>query len=338
MMYFKKKSFQVQPEDLQSTKNNFKASTYSAFKGLIFAMLSAVSYSITSVIVKHVKALDPDQLTLYRFIAMVAISLPETIKCGENPLGPRNLRFLLLMRGIFGGTSTYLSYISYRYLPLGDAAVILSSIPAFVTVTACIFLKEPCGVFQSVTIALSIIGILITTKLPSYLLGDSPNYTTENIYGLFGAIGTLFLRVGQTVLVRKAKSVHYAVMTFNFSCVAVVESVILIVLFGNLKWHHCDLQILYIILLGLFSYTTVFFITIALHCEFAGPVSTLRNAGNMVLAFLWQIFLFHNNPDYLTIVGAILVGISIILISLRRWVSSLSENSSQRKRLKWMLS
>ncbi|GIY76160.1 solute carrier family 35 member G1 [Caerostris darwini] len=168
-------------------------------------------------------------------------------------------------------------------------------------------------------------------------MGNSPGYTTENIYGLLAAIATLLFRTCEIIVIRKCKSAHYAIMMFNLGWVAVIESLILSVTIGNLKWHQCYMQGLYIIFLGFFSYGAPAFLSIALQCEFAGPVLTMRDAVTMVLAFIWQIFLFHDNPHYFTIAGAALVGLSVIFISLMKWVSSLSEDSSLRKRLKWIL-
>ncbi|GIY76158.1 solute carrier family 35 member G1 [Caerostris darwini] len=130
-MPFKKKSYQIQPKNLKSTESNSsKLRKLSVFKGLIFAMLSATSYSLTTVFVKEMKNLDPGQLSFYRFIAVFAISMPDAIKCGENILGPKDLRLLLLIRSILGTTGNYLSYVAYHYLPLGDAATILATLPS----------------------------------------------------------------------------------------------------------------------------------------------------------------------------------------------------------------
>ncbi|GIY20209.1 solute carrier family 35 member G1 [Caerostris extrusa] len=131
-------------------------------------MLSATSYSLTTVFVKEMKNLDPGQLSFYRFIAMFAISMPDAIKCGENILGPKDLRLLHLLRSILGTTGNYLSYVAYHYLPLGDAATILATLPVSVTITAWIFLKEPCGIFQSFITVITVLAISITTKLPFF--------------------------------------------------------------------------------------------------------------------------------------------------------------------------
>ncbi|XP_054707671.1 solute carrier family 35 member G1-like [Uloborus diversus] len=313
-----------------------KQNKFSVFKGLLLALLSGVFYSSAAVLVKQMKNLHPGQLAVYRFIAIFAFSLPESIHCQENLLGPKNLRFLLILRGIFGATNLFLNFLAFRYLPLGEAAVIIFSVPVFVTVAARIFLKEPCGIFQTITVVLTVIGIIFTTKIPLKLSGTTIIYTNELIYGLLAAVGSLLFSTCRFIVIRKVRSVHHAIIMFNFGWVAILETIILTVLIGDFRWHKCGLQSFYIILLGIFSYAGQTLLTIALQCEMAGPVSTMRAAADIVLAFVWQTFLFHDVPDTYSIAGAALVSISVIFVGVKKWVSSLSLDSASFKYLEWI--
>ncbi|CAL1302035.1 unnamed protein product, partial [Larinioides sclopetarius] len=169
-----------------------KSRKASLFKGLFFAMLSGVSFSIVSVIVKQMKNLHPGQLALYRLIATFVMTMPETVKIGQNPLGPPGFRFLLVLRGIFGGLGIFLNFIAFRYLGLGEASAIIFSSPVVVTIFAKIFFKEPCSTLQSIAVMLTVVGIIFTTKLPARLTEIHVEYTTEKIYGLLAAIFSLF--------------------------------------------------------------------------------------------------------------------------------------------------
>lgn len=280
--------------------------------------------------------LHPGQLSVYRFVGILALSIPQTVHCGENPFGPRDLRFLLVLRGIFGATNLFLNFLAFRYLPLGEAAVIIFSVPVFVTVAARVFLKEPCGIFQSVTVALTIIGIIFTAHLPSRLSGSPFVYTRDNVYGLLAAVASLVFSTCRFIVIRKIRSVHHAVIMFNFGWVAILETVSLTFLVGEFHEHDCGLQSFFIILLGFLSYAGQTLLTMALQCELAGPVATMRAAADIVLAFMWQTFLFKDIPDLFSIVGAVLVGFSVVFAGLRKWVSSLPDDSRCRKRLGWM--
>ncbi|XP_055927554.1 uncharacterized protein LOC129958856 [Argiope bruennichi] len=321
----------------QSRSDKVGTKTYFSWKGLLLATISAICYSIDAVFVKSIKNLHPIQLALYRFTALFCMCIPEVVKSGENLLGPKDVRFFIFLPGFLGGISIFLAYTSYRFLPLGESFIITSSIPIFVTFAAFIFLKEPCGVFQSFLVVFTVIGIIFTTKVPSRLIGTGVVYTTENIYGILAAIGSLFCRTCMMLSIRKAKKADHSVIMFNYSWISLVESLILLPVLTDFKIHECGIQWFYILVLGIINYAAQTFLTLSLKCEFAGPVSTIMSAVCIILAFLWQTFLFHDIPDYFTITGAVIVGLCIVLTSVRKWVSALSENSSQRQKLKWIM-
>ncbi|GFY58200.1 solute carrier family 35 member G1 [Trichonephila inaurata madagascariensis] len=330
--------------DLQNTSPPLKSSEkpkdskFTLFKGLLLGLFSGIFYSLVSVLVKDIKNVHPGQLSLYRFIAFLVCSMPQTVQRGENVLGPKKLRLILLIRGLFAGGHIFFNFISFRYLPLGEATAIAFSMPVFVTVAARVFLKEPCSTFQSVTVVLTVVGIAFTAKLPSRLMGDPVIYSKDTIYGILAAILALCFNTAQYICVRKVKSVHHAVLMFNFGLIAVVEVGLLTYLFGDFKWHYCGIQKWYIILLGILSYIGQTMVVIALQLEFAGPVSTMKAASDIILAFIWQTFLFNDPPDLFSIMGALLVGSSVAFVGITKWLMSFPEESSQRKKLKWLVS
>ncbi|CAL1297647.1 unnamed protein product, partial [Larinioides sclopetarius] len=281
-----------------------KSRKASLFKGLFFAMLSGVSFSIVSVIVKQMKNLHPGQLALYRLIATFVMTMPETVKIGQNPLGPPGFRFLLVLRGIFGGLSIFLNFIAFRYLGLGEASAIIFSSPVVVTIFAKIFFKEPCSTLQSIAVMLTVVGIIFTTKLPARLTEIHVEYTTEKIYGLLAAIFSLFFVSATNLCSRKARSVDPSIATFNFSWVGGLLTAFLTALLGNFQWPHCGIQRIYILLLALLSYGGQMLLVMAFQCEYAGPVATVRAAADIGPAFVWQIAIFHDVPDSYGIIGS----------------------------------
>ncbi|GFU25898.1 solute carrier family 35 member G1 [Trichonephila clavipes] len=338
-MKSRSKSFDLQevapPPDSSEKPEN---SRLALFKGLLLGLISGIFYSLVSVLVKDMKNLHPGQLSMYRFIALFVYSIPQTVQCGENALGPKKFRLILVIRGLLGGLYIFFNFMAFRYLPLGEATSIVFSLPVFVTVAARVFLKEPCSTLQSATVVLTVLGIAFTAKLPSHLMGNPVTYSKDTIYGLLAAMLALCCNTVQYICVRKAKSVHHSVLMFTFGVVAFVEVVVLTFLFGDFKWHYCGIQKWYIILFGLFSYTGQALLIIALQLEYAGPVSTMKSASDIILAFIWQTFLFHDPPDLFSIIGALLVGCSVAFVGFTKWLMSLPEESSQRKKFKWLVS
>ena len=108
-------------------------------------------------------------------------------------------------------------------------------------------------------------------------------------------------------------------------------------LFSNNFFHRYSLpktghECLLILTLMLFSFLGQILLTLSLQIEKAGPVSIVRSAVDIILAFIWQILLFKQVPDIWSISGAFIVTICVVLTSLRKWLLSMPEYSSIRMR------
>ena len=127
-------------------------------------------------------------------------------------------------------------------------------------------------------------------------------------------------------------SVNHFVIMFNFGWVAILETVSLTFINGGFKAPSCGIEQWLVILLGIFSFCGQMLLTLALKQENAGPVAVVRAATDIVLAFIWQIWFFNEIPDIYSISGAVLVSSCVVLISVRKWVMSLPEHSTIRKK------
>ncbi len=76
---------------------------------------------------------------------------------------------LLLLVGFFMSTGDCLGFYAVRNMPLGDYRMIAASLPVFVGVFGKLFLREACGIFQSVTMSLTLVGVFIVMKPPFVL-------------------------------------------------------------------------------------------------------------------------------------------------------------------------
>ncbi|PRD25546.1 UNVERIFIED_CONTAM: Solute carrier family 35 member G1 [Trichonephila clavipes] len=305
---------------------------FSLYKGLFYSSSSSVFFSLSSVIVKYVKDISPGELAVLRFVGILIFTLPLVIYSREDPFGPRKVRHLLIFRGLVGATSLFLRFVAFRYLPIADASVIIFSIPVFVAVLARIFLKEPCGFFHAFTVFLTLIGIILITKLPLILADEIASYSTSHYFGVGAALGSTIFGASVYVVIRKMTVVHHSVIMFNFGWVAILETVCLTFATGEFVAPTCGLEQWLVILLGIFSFCGQMLLTMALKTEHASPVAIVRAATDIVLAFFWQIWFFNEIPDVYSISGAVLVSSCVALISVRKWVMTLPEHSLIRKK------
>ncbi|KAH9413992.1 hypothetical protein DERP_012369, partial [Dermatophagoides pteronyssinus] len=181
-------------DDLESSQNfkknnNFHNETtmnhgcnFALYKGIFYSSLSSVFFSLSAVIVKYLKDIHPGQLAVSRFFGIFILTIPLIVYHDQNPFGPTELRPILIMRGIAGATSLFLRFIAFHYLSIADASVIIFSVPIFVSIFAWFYLKEPCGLFHTLTIIIAMIGLIMTTKLPIFFSSFNDNNQYYNYY------------------------------------------------------------------------------------------------------------------------------------------------------------
>ena len=152
------------PKLLSSIKWKFKR-CQCPYLGLVLATISSLFFSLCSVIVKWMVDVDPMELAACRFIGVLLPAIPIVIYRKEKPF-PKGKRFMLLLRSFVGTTGLMLSFYAFRHMPLADASVVVFSVPVFVAIFARLFLKEPCGLFNVITVILTLIGVVLITIPP----------------------------------------------------------------------------------------------------------------------------------------------------------------------------
>ncbi|XP_015787948.1 solute carrier family 35 member G1 [Tetranychus urticae] len=344
------------------------------YKGIVFSALSSIFFSMSSAIVKYLKNIHPGELALFRFIGIFILSVPLVFYHEENFLGPSDLRLFLVFRGIAGSTSLFLRFCAFRDLPFVDASVIIFTVPVVVTIFACVCLNEPCGLFQTFIVTLTMIGLCLTVRLPilveeegavfNHILNKMPNssyvpdinhqVSNQTIFnshgqqpgfnfseasylrGVLAGLSSTFFAASVYIILRRVKATHYSVIMFNFGMVAIFETALITTILDGFSIPSSSEEWILIIFLMLFSFLGQILLTKSLQMEQAGPVAIVRSATDIVLAFVWQIWFFNQTPDFWSVSGAFLVVLCIFLTSLRKWILSLPEHSMIKHRLKFV--
>ncbi|XP_047473925.1 solute carrier family 35 member G1-like [Penaeus chinensis] len=303
--------------------------------GLFMAVLSSLFFSLCSLIVKVLADVSPMELAVFRFVGILLPTLPLLIRRGDPPF-PRGRRLMLMLRGLVGATSLMLQFYAFRHMPLADASVIVFSVPVFVAVFARVFLGEPCGLFHGVVILLTLAGVILIARPPLLFGSLSDAYTTENWWGAAAAISGTVVAANVYVILRVLKGLHFSVIMTNFALVALVLTPLVSWFIGDGCVPRCGNERYLILAIGIFSFGGQILLTKALQLEQAGPVSIARTA-DVVFAFIWQAIFFQEFPDSLSLMGALLVTSCVFLTGLRKWVISLPETSSARRRLRCLM-
>lgn len=324
------------PKLLSSIKWKFKR-CQCPYLGLVLATISSLFFSLCSVIVKWMVDVDPMELAACRFIGVLLPAIPIVIYRKEKPF-PKGKRFMLLLRSFVGTTGLMLSFYAFRHMPLADASVVVFSVPVFVAIFARLFLKEPCGLFNVITVILTLIGVVLITRPPIIFNEMVPALASPNekvktdLWGAVAAFSATLFGANAYVLLRALKGLHFSVIMTNFGSFALVQTLLVSYLLGTLCIPKCGIDRILIVALALFSFGGQILLTLSLQLEQAGPVAIARSA-DIVFAFIWQILFFEEVPNMYSIGGAFLVTSSVILTGVRKWAVSLPDGSNLKRTL-----
>ncbi|EDW38010.1 GL12375 [Drosophila persimilis] len=293
------------------------------YLGIILATLSSLFFSLCSVIVKGLVDVNPMELAAFRFVGVLLPTIPILIYT-RQPVFPQGTRVILLMRCFMGTTGLMLSFYAFRHMPLADASVIIFSTPVFVAIFARAFLKEPCTMFNVITINITLVGVVLITR-PPFVFGETtppPDRTAD---------GQAIRHLGTPL-----KNLHFSVIMTNFGATALVYTLIVCASIGAVCWPSCGRDRWLVLVLGVFSFLGQILLTLSLQIEQAGPVAIARCA-DIVFAFIWQMIFFGETPNGYSLFGALMVISSVILTALKKWAMTLPRESSLRKRLRLIL-
>lgn len=243
--------------------------------------------------------------------------------CKHPFLAIKGERISIASRCIWGFISVGLSYSSFRLIPLADASTIVLSSPVYVSLVACIFLKEPCGVFQIVTIFFSIFGVVLISK-PTFIFGGADTYDIARIEGVSMAFVSSLAFAFAFISMRKIKQTPTAVVIFWFSLITIVASCVVLAVVDGFSLPDDLNSYLLFLAIGLCGVFGQLLLTIALKIEDAGPVSLARTI-DIVMAFIYQVNILDEQITLTSLIGALLICLCVILSALRKWYTAKPE-------------
>ncbi|KAK0654718.1 putative membrane protein [Lasiodiplodia hormozganensis] len=99
-------------------------------------------------------------------------------KVEHAPFGPREVRWLLALRGFGGFFGVFGMYYSLLYLPLSDATVITFLAPSLACFACSILIKEPFTRMEQVAAFISLFGVVLIARPTSLFSPSSPTSST----------------------------------------------------------------------------------------------------------------------------------------------------------------
>ncbi|MCO5230876.1 MAG: DMT family transporter [Chitinophagales bacterium] len=266
-------------------------------EGIILMALATLCFSLLSVCVKYIGHIPAHELIFFRGVITLALSYSH-IKSLKIPVFGNNKR-LLLARGFWGTAALTCFFFAVQKIPLATAATLQYTAPIFTAIFSIFYLKEKVSSTQWLFILLAMFGVVLINGIDG---------NVNLFYFVLAVLSGVFSGLAY-VIVRKLKSTdHPAVIVFYFPFIAVpIMSVW--TYFDWVKPNRNDW--IFIILIGVLTQLGQFLMTKALQKENAARATSVMFVGT-VNAFVFSIFLFNEHYNIYTVLGIIIVTLSVI--------------------------
>ncbi|HUS32285.1 MAG TPA: DMT family transporter [Kofleriaceae bacterium] len=278
-------------------------------RGVLYMTLSALGFSVMSVLVKlAAPRLPTGEIVLARALMTLVLSyvmVKRAVGSDGKPLSPWGVqRGKLVFRGLLGFSALGCYYIALARLPLADATTLHYIQPLITGVLAWWILDEKIGWAAAFAIACGVAGVVAVAH-PGIGTVDDP-------VGSLVAVASATLSSIAYVTVRQlSRTEHPLVIVFYFPLVATPLAI---------PWAAANFVMpdarAWLLLIGIGIATQIgqVFLTMGLTIERAGRATSVGYI-QICFALLWQLLLFEQTPALGTLAGAALIIGGTVVVS-----------------------
>ncbi|KAI0840361.1 hypothetical protein F5Y06DRAFT_238224 [Hypoxylon sp. FL0890] len=283
------------------------------------------------------------------FVRMLATTILGSLymwykKVPDFPFGRRDIRGLLVLRGLAGFTGLFCSYYSLSYLNIADATVITFLVPTMTAFICFIALREPFTVKEAIAGLIAFAGVLFIAR-PTFLfppheegqpedegtrlfMADQPKGIVPSVPAtpaqrslavLLAVIGTFAAASAYSAIRVIGKRAHSLVSVNYFAVIATVGSFIIILVVPELHFATPEnaVQWSLLVAIGVAGFLLQFLLTEGLKREKAGRATNLIYT-QMVFALILERVVWGTTPPVESLFGSALIIGSAIWVSLQK--------------------
>lgn len=267
-------------------------------KAVLSMLISALGFTFMSVTVKYLKDIPLFEKVFFRNLVSLVIAFYLIKKSSAPVFGQRKNQLALLARAGFGLAGVILNFYAISHLTLADSTMLGKLSPIFVTIMACLFLKEKIDKEQIIDIFITFGGALLVIK---------PEFSLSIIPSIAGLLSAAAAGIAYTLLRYLKDKESPDTIVFYFSIVSVLETLPFVL---NDYIVPDSTQLMLLLATGLFASVGQFGITYAYKYSKATEVS-IYNYSAIVFGIILGFIFFHEIPDMLSLLGgAIIIGIA----------------------------
>ena len=264
-------------------------------KGIIFIILSAFGFAMMSAFVKLAGDLPSFQKTFFRNMVSLAVALFLILKHRGSLFGKRENQKTLIMRSAFGTMGIILNYYAIDNLKvLSDANMLNKLSPFFVIIFSALFLKEKIKPNQMLALLVAFLGMLFVIK---------PSFSFEIIPAVAGILGGISAAAAYTCVRFLGGKEKPDTIVFYFS---LFSTIVVLPLMLASYTHMTIWQLLSLLAAGAFASIGQFGITLAYKYA-PGKEISIFDYSNIIFSAIISLVLFGTLPDYLSIIGYLII-------------------------------
>lgn len=266
-------------------------------KGILAIIISALGFAIMSAFVKLSGDLPTVQKAFFRNFVSMIIAFYLVKKYSSSLFGKKENQKYLVLRSVLGLLGIVLYFYAIDNLILSDAEMLNKSSPFLAIILCAIFLKEKIKPAQGLSLIIAFIGCLFIIK---------PQFNVDIFPFAVGFMSALFAAGAYTVLRVLGDKEKYYTVVFYFSFFStVVLAPFMLYSYESMRIE----QLIYLLLAGIFASAGQFGITIAYRLAPAKEIS-IFSYFTIVFSGIFSIVLFNQIPDYLSVLGYIIIFLS----------------------------
>ncbi len=211
---------------------------------------------------------------------------------------------LHFLRCLFGLIALISIFIALRNLPLATVVSISFAAPIFTTIFSIFFLSEKVGFYRWIAVIVGFIGIVVISE---------PGFSSLNIYFIYPIIFCLGLSYVAIAIRQLSTTEPIWLIALNFSAVITIASFFTIP-FG---WIMPDIKDLILLsFIGIFGGVANLWLSQSYKFSEVSLVTPLKYLA-LVFAIIFGYLIWNEVPSIKTLLGALLVIISSIIIFRR---------------------
>ena len=163
---------------------------------------------------------------------------------------------------------------------------------------------------------------MILIARPEFIFGakESVIENENRLLGTLLAFTAAVLVSYSWIQIRKLKTTPPSVIVMWFAASLTCSSVIILAITNQYSWPRGLYNWSMLFVAGICGIADQYFLCLSLKYESAGPISVIRTL-NIVLSFLWGIFLLGEKTELTSVIGALLITFCVLILALVKWKS-----------------